>query len=191
MDKVIAYANKDNVSRLSLSKSESKTSTYSDRTNASRLSLASGGSTASPYSDRVNVSRLGGVKAEAFVRNASLFSRIGGEAVVASIVRGFYGKALIDSRIKKYFDFDTAAEMEAQIKMQIAFIAAALGGPTFEGMDMRKARAHLATLGLNGTHFDAVSENLGAVLRGQNMPHPLIEELEKFCEGVRTDVLGS
>lgn len=190
MDKVIAFANKDNVSRLSLAKTESKTSSYSDRANASRLSLASGASTASPYSGRVNVSRLSSVKTDAFVRNASLFSRIGGEAAVSSIVRGFYGKALVDPRIKKYFDFDTAAKMEARIKMQIAFISAALGGGTFEGMDMRQARVHLATLGLTASHFDAVSESLGAVLRGQNMPHPLIEELEKFCEGVRTDVLG-
>jgi hemoglobin len=190
MDKVIAFANKDNASRLSLAKTDSKTSTYSDRANASRLSLASGTSTTSPYTGRVNVSRLSGVKVDAFVRNASLYSRIGGETVVSSIVRGFYGKALIDNRIRKYFDFDTAAEMEAQIRTQIAFLSAALGGPSYEGMDMRKARAHLATLGLNASHFDAVSENLGAVLRGQNMPHPLIEELEKFCEGVRTDVLG-
>ena len=190
MDKVIAFANKDNVSRLNLAKTESKTSSYSDRANASRLSLASGASTASPYSGRVNVSRLSSIKTDAFVRNASLFSRIGGEAAVSSIVRGFYGKALVDPRIRKYFDFDTATEMEAQIKMQIAFISAALGGDAFEGLDMRKARTHLATLGLNASHFDAVSENLGAVLRGQNMPHPLIEELEKFCEGVRTDVLG-
>lgn len=190
MDKVIAFANKDNASRLSLAKTDSKTSTYSDRANASRLSLASGGSTATPYSGRVNVSRLTNIKTDAFVRNASLFSRIGGESAVSSIVRAFYGKALVDPRIKKYFDFDTAAEMESQIQNQVAFLAAALGGPTFDGMDMRQARAHLATLGLNASHFDAVSEHLGAVLRGQNMPHPLIEELEKFSEGVRKDVLG-
>lgn len=190
MDKVIAFANKDNASRLSIAKTDSKTSSYSDRANASRLSLASGASTASPYSGRVNTSRLSSIKTDAFVRNASLFSRIGGEDAVSSIVRGFYGKALVDYRIRKYFDFDTAAEMEAQIKMQIAFLSAALGGPTYEGMDMRKARNHLATLGLGKEHFDAVSEHLGAVLRGQNTPHPLIEELEKFCEGVRGDVLA-
>lgn len=190
MNKVIAFANKDNVSRLNLAKTDSTTSTYSDRANASRLSLASGGSTATPYSGRVNTSRLTSIKTDAFVRNASLFSRVGGESEVSSIVRAFYGKALVDPRIKKYFDFDTAAEMEAQIKAQVAFLSAALGGPAFEGMDMRQARTHLGTLGLNASHFDAVSQHLGAVLRGQNMPHPLIEELEKFCEGVRADVLG-
>jgi hemoglobin len=189
MDKVIAFANKDNVSRLTLAKSDTQTSTYSARTNASRLSLASGGSTATPYSGRVNASRLTSIKTDAFVRNASLFSRIGGEQAVSSIVRAFYGKALVDPRISKYFDFDTAAEMEAQIKHQVAFLSAALGGPVFEGMDMRQARNYLGTLGLNASHFDAVSEHLGAVLRGQNMPHPLIEELEKFCESVRNEVL--
>lgn len=190
MDKVSAFANKDNVSRLSLAKTESKSSSYSERANASRLSIATSDSTATPYSGRVNSSRLSAVKNDAFVPNASLFSRIGGEAAVSAIVRGFYGKALVDMRIKKYFDFDDAATMEAQIRKQIAFISAALGGPAFEGMDVRKARAHLATLGLTATHFDAVSQNMGAVLRGQNMPHPLIEELEKFCEGVRAEVLG-
>lgn len=190
MNKVSAFANKDNVSRLSIAKTASKTSTYSDRANASRLSIATTESKASPYSGRVNVSRLSGVNTEAFVRNASLFSRIGGESAVSSIVRAFYGKALVDPRIKKYFDFDDAKEMEAQIKLQIAFIAAALGGPVHEGMDMRKTRTYLTSLGLSAAHFDAVSENLGAVLRGQNMPHPLIEELEKFCEAVRAEVLG-
>lgn len=190
MNKVIAFANKDNASRLSLANTESKTSTYSDRANASRLSIASGGSTATPYSGRVNASRLTNIKTDAFVRNASLFSRIGGENEVSSVVRAFYGKALVDPRIKKHFDFDTAAEMEAQIRTQVAFLSAALGGPAFEGMDMRKVRERLATMGLNASHFDAVTEHLGAVLRGQNMPPPLIEELEKFCEGVRADVLG-
>jgi len=190
MDKVIAFANKDNVSRLTLAKSDTQSSSYSARANASRLSLATSDSTATPYSGRVNSSRLTNIKTDAFVRNASLFSRIGGEQAVSSIVRAFYGKALVDLRIRKYFDFDTAAEMEAQIKLQVAFLSAALGGPAFEGMDMRKARTHLGTLGLNASHFDAVTEHLGAVLRGQNMPHPLIEELEKFSEGVRADVLG-
>jgi truncated hemoglobin YjbI len=190
MDKVVAFANKDNVSRLSLANSESKSDSYSARANASRLSLASGTSTATPYSGRVNSSRLSNVNTEAFVRNASLFSRIGGEKAVSSIIRGFYGKALVDPRISRYFDFDTASEMEEQINIQIGFISAALGGPAFEGMDMRKARAHLATLGLQAAQFDAVAAGLGAVLRGQNMPHPLIEEMEKFVESVRADVLG-
>lgn len=190
MNKLRSYANKDNASRLSVVKSDAKASAYSDRANVSRLSTATTESKASPYSGRVNVSRLSGVNADAFVRNASLFSRIGGEAVVSSIVRHFYGKALVDPRIKKYFDFDTAAEMEAQIREQIAFIGAALGGPIYEGMDMRKARTHLATLGLSATHFDAVDAGLAAVLRGQNMPHSLIEELEQFCQAMRTEVLG-
>ncbi|MDR2875301.1 MAG: group 1 truncated hemoglobin [Methylobacillus sp.] len=189
MDKVTAFANKDNASRLATAKSDTQASSYSARANASRLSLASGDSTATPYSGRVNASRLTTVKTDAFVRNASLFSRLGGERVVSSIVRGFYGKALVDPRIKKYFDLDTAQEMEAQIQSQIAFLSAALGGPVFEGMDMRKAREHLATLGLNATHFDAVAEHLGAVLRGQNTPPPLMDEMEQFCAGLRANVL--
>ena len=167
-----------------------KVSSYAIKDNLSRLSSASAESQASTYTSRVNVSRLGSVNADAFVRNASLYSRIGGDAVVSSIVRGFYGKAMVDDRIKKFFDFADASELEKQIAKQIAFVAVALGGPVYEGMDMRKTREYLTTLGLKDAQFDSIAENLAAILRGQNMPPPLIDEMANFLDTLRQEVLG-
>lgn len=189
MNNLKSYTNKHNASRLSIVKSDAKASTYSDRANASRLSNTAS-SKPSAYSGRVNVSRLSGVNSEAFVKNATLYSRIGGETEVASVIRHFYGKALVDPRINKFFDFDTAAEMEARIQEQIAFVSAALGGPVHDGMDVRKTREYLGHFGLNAGHFDAVEAGLEAVLRAQNMPHPLIEEMLEFCRSIRAEILG-
>lgn len=167
-----------------------KVSSYAAKNNLSRLSTAASDSKGSVYTGRINSARLTGVNADAFVRNATLFSRLGGEAEIASIVRTFYGKALVDERIRRYFDFDDAATMEQQIRKQIALVSAALGGPVYEGMDMKAVRAFLKTLGLANAQFDALEQYLASILRGQNMPPPLIDEMLAFCKEMRADVLG-
>lgn len=167
-----------------------KISSYAAKDNLSRLSTATSASQGNVYTGRINSSRLTSVNADAFVRNATLFSRLGGAQEISSIVRAFYGKALVDERVRKYFDFDDAHVMEAQIGRQIAFVSAALGGPVHEGMDMKAARAHLKTLGLSGAQFDSLQQHIGSIMRGHNMPPPLIDEVIGFCESLREEVLG-
>jgi len=163
------------------------THAYTTKANLSRLSRATTASKPNSYTSRVNVSRLTSVNAEAFVRNASLLSRLGGEEALSSTVRYFYGKAFNDPRIVKLFDAADAATLEAQIQKQISFVKVALGGGGT--IDVRTTYAYLATLGITGVQFDAVVEGISATLRSQNVPPTVLDEVVAFCESLRASIV--
>jgi len=118
----------------------------------------------------------------------SLFERIGGEAAVNAAVDVFYRKVLADERINKFFE---NVDMDKQAAKQKAFLTMAFGGPNnYSGEDMRKGHAHLVANGLNGSHFDAVMDNLGATLKELGVPDDLIGEAAAIAESTRSDVLA-
>lgn len=160
---------------------------YTARENLSRLSRANVESKPSAYTSRVNVSRLNAVNTEAFVRNASLLSRLGGEAVLSSMVRFFYGKALHDPCITKLFDAPDAATMEQRIQQQIAFLKDALGGGGI--IDVGATYAGLANVGVSNEQFHAVVENILATMRSQNVPPPVMNEVEAYCEIIHGSIV--
>lgn len=119
---------------------------------------------------------------------ATLYDRIGGEAAVNAAVELFYRKVLSDYRINRFFD---KTDMETQIAKQKAFFTMAFGGPNnYTGGDMRSVHAHLVKMGLDGSHFDAVMEHLGATLTELGVPADLIGEAAAIAESTRNDVLG-
>ena len=119
---------------------------------------------------------------------APLFERIGGEAAVNAAVDVFYRKVLADDRINMFFE---GVDMDKQSAKQKAFLTMALGGPSnYSGKDMRLGHAHLVEKGLNGSHFDAVIENLGATLTELGVPADLIGEAAAIAESTRADVLA-
>lgn len=144
----------------------------------------------SVYSTMINAKRLGSINAAAFVRNASLYSRIGEDAALSKITHDFYAKAATDARLRKFFDIPNAAEMEKQIQKQLTFLKVALGGANTEGLDMRMTYTYLSSLGLTDAHFDAVVEIVSAILQEQKVTPALIDEMTAFCESVRKYVLG-
>lgn len=156
---------------------------YTTKANLSRLSQVVADSKPSQYTSRVNVSRLSGVKTDAFVRNASLLSRLGGEGELSSMVRFFYGKALHNPLIAKLFDAPDAATIENEIQQKITFLKMVLGGGG--QIDVGATYAYLASIGISSVQFDAVVESIMATLRGQNVPPTVMSEVEAFCEGVR------
>jgi len=184
MGTVLSYSAKENLSRLSRAAGQTTDSAYAGRVNASRLSGAAGQSTETPYTNRVNVSRLSGVNADAFVRNASLLSRLGGESELSAMVRFFYGKALHNPLTNKLFDAPDAVTLEGQLQQQIAFLKSALSGA-----DVSSTYAGLASLGLSHAQFDAVVESVVATLRSQNVPPTVIDEVGAYCEAVRASVV--
>lgn len=192
MDKGSLYGNLTNARRLHSVKPEDSGSVYGSHTNARRLSTAQsdGGGKGSVYGSLINAQRLISINPAGFSSNASLHSRIGGDAMVGPLVRYFYGKALRDRRIRRLFDYADGREMEKQIQKQIAFLGAALGGPKVEGIDVDAGYRKLSEIGLSDEHFDAVSEHLVGTLREQNVPGQLIEEMKAFCESARKEVLG-
>lgn len=159
----------------------------STKENLSRLSRVGAESKPNLYTNRVNVSRLSGVNTEAFVRNATLLSRLGGEAELSSMVRFFYGKALHEPLIMKLFDAPDAATMEHQIQQQIAFLNTALGGGGT--VDVGATYAYLATIGVSNERFDAVVESIMATLRSQNVPPTVMSEVQSFCDAARERIV--
>jgi len=55
---------------------------------------------------------------------------------------------------------------------------------------MRNAHARLVQMGLDGSHFNAVMENLAATMQELNVPSDLIAQAAAIAESTRTDVLG-
>jgi len=118
----------------------------------------------------------------------TLYERIGGEAAVDAAVELFYRKVLSDHRINRFFD---KTDMETQTAKQKAFFTMAFGGPNnYTGGDMRSVHAKLVKMGLDGSHFDAVMEHLGATLVELGVPGDLIGEAAAIAESTRNDVLG-
>jgi hemoglobin len=118
----------------------------------------------------------------------SLYDEIGGHAAVEAAVDVFYRKVLSDDRISSFFD---DVDMDAQIAKQRAFLTVAFGGPNnYSGKDLRSGHAHLVKRGLNGSHFQAVAENLQATLQELDVPQPLIDQVMAIAGSTRNDVLG-
>ena len=165
------------------------TQSYTAKQNLVRLSEATAESKASPYTNRVNLSRLSGVNADAFVRNATLLGRLGGDGAVESLVRYFYGKALQDPRTNRLFDAPDAISMENRIQRQIAYLKVALGGADNGVVDVSGANSYLSTLGVTSVQFDAVVEAILATLRSQNVQPEVMGEVVAFCDGMRGKIV--
>lgn len=120
---------------------------------------------------------------------ATLYQKLGGMPAVNLAVDRFYDKVLVDDRIKHFF---TGVDMDRMREHQKKFLTFAFGGsPGYDGQGMRAAHARLVDrMGLNDSHFDAVVENLAAVLTDLGVPAPLIGEVATIAESVRGDVLG-
>ncbi len=118
----------------------------------------------------------------------SLYERLGGEAAVNAAVDIFYRKVLADDRINYFFE---GVDMDKQAAKQKAFLTFAFGGPNqYSGKDMRVGHRHLVQkLGLSDVHFDAVVENLAAVLTELGVSGDMIQEVAAIAETVRNDVL--
>lgn len=119
---------------------------------------------------------------------STLFEKLGGAPAVDAAVGIFYKKVLADERIKHFFD---GVDLARLAEHQRRFLAYAFGGPAnYTGASMRKAHEALVARGLNGTHFNAVVENLAATLKELGVGDDLIDEVTLVAESVRPDVLG-
>lgn len=119
----------------------------------------------------------------------SLYEQLGGEPAVDAAVDKFYDKVLADDRIKHFFD---NTDMDKQRIHQKRFLTVAFGGPNnYEGRGMRAAHKKLVEeQGLNESHFNAVVENLAAVLTELGVSNDLIGEVAKIADSVKADVLN-
>lgn len=106
----------------------------------------------------------------------TLYEKLGGAAAVDLAVDKFYARVLQDDRVKHYFaDMD----MVKQRGHQKAFLTYAFGGTDkYSGRDMREAhKALVAEQGLDGSHFDAIAENLMLTLEEMGVSAELRAEV--------------
>lgn len=139
------------------------------------------------YGSLVNARKLAPVNPGAFVGNASLFSRLGGDTAMADMVKAFYAKAANNEYLKKFFDLADDAARDEQMKKHAAILTAAFGGPN-SGVDVRMT-SRLIALGVANPQFDAVAEILAAVLKDKNTESSVVEEVLAFNEKVRKNVM--
>ncbi len=118
----------------------------------------------------------------------TIYEQLGGAPAMDAAVDIFYRKVLADDRISRFFD---GVDMDAQRAKQKSFLTMAFGGPNnYTGQDMREGHKHLVAKGLNGTHFDAVVENLGNTLSELGIKDDLIAQVAAVAETTRNDVLN-
>jgi truncated hemoglobin YjbI len=139
------------------------------------------------YGSLANARKLAPVNPGAFVGNASLFSRLGGEAVLADLVRDFYGQAINNEHLKKFFDTAAGNAKDEQLQRYIAFLTASFGGPN-TGVDVR-ITTKLIALGVGNAQFDAVAEILASVLKNKGIESTVADEVLAFNEKVRKNVM--
>jgi hemoglobin len=121
-------------------------------------------------------------------QQATLYSRIGGEAAIEAAVVGFYELVMADPTLAPFFD---GLDMEAQIKKQIAFMTMAFAGPNrYTGRDLRTAHARLVARGLADSHFDSILLHLRTTLDELGIDAPTVDEVTRAVEATRHDVLG-
>lgn len=135
------------------------------------------------YGSLANARKLAPVNPGAFVGNASLFSRLGGAAVLADLVQDFYAKAAGNEQLKQFFD----PADDSQQQQHTAYLIAAFGGPN-NGVDVR-ITTRLVALGIGNAQFDAMSEVLSAVLKNKGIESSVAEEVLAFNENVRKNVM--
>ena len=90
----------------------------------------------------------------------SLFDRIGGAPAVEQLLAAFYTRMLDDPELAPFFE---NTSMEQLQKLQRAFFATALGGPSpYEGPPLREVHRGM---GINLRHLARFVDHLLAVLR--------------------------
>lgn len=119
---------------------------------------------------------------------ATVYEQLGGQGAVDAAVDKFYRRVLADDRISRFFE---GVDMDKQATKQKAFLTMAFGGPNnYTWLDMKEGHAHLLTMGMNDTHFDAVVEDLRATLKEMGVPDELIAKVAGIAETTREAVLG-
>jgi hemoglobin len=115
----------------------------------------------------------------------SLYTRLGGEPAISSVVDDLYRRLLIDPSLAPVFE---GVDLDRLRRHQVLFFAYALGGPSrYTGR--RLAKAHEG-LGITEAQFGAVAGHLSASLAAHDVPQPLIDEVISSVAGLQPEVVG-
>eukprot|EP00397_Hematodinium_sp_SG-2012_P052238 GEMP01061661.1.p1 GENE.GEMP01061661.1~~GEMP01061661.1.p1 ORF type:complete len:356 (+),score=87.36 GEMP01061661.1:121-1188(+) len=116
----------------------------------------------------------------------SLFTRIGGEAAVNSVVDELYDILQQDQRVAPYF---AATDISKLIHHQKNFLTYAFGGvEEYSGQPIEEAHHEL---GITEVAFEAVVEDLGKVLESIGVGEELAQEVLQVVNGTKDEVMGN
>jgi hemoglobin len=118
--------------------------------------------------------------------DSSLYVRLGGEAVVAAVVDGFYERVLADADLAHYFD---GVVMEGLRAHQRAFVAVALGGADrYVGRSVDVAHRGL---GVSGVAFAKVVAHLVDTLKALGVDSDDISTIASVLAPLEAHVVSS
>lgn len=118
----------------------------------------------------------------------SLYDDLGGAAAVSAALGKFYPKVLADPRTRPYFKGVNIEGLKRRIE---PFMAMALGGPSsYHGPTLRQSHAHLVSMGLDDSGFDAFLGHFEDVMKELGVPAEKIAEVMPIFHGARSDILN-
>lgn len=118
-------------------------------------------------------------------RTTSLFDKIGGKPALTAVVDQFYARILADRQLAPLF---VNTDMKKQRAHQVAFLAAALGGPNeYRGKSMKASHQGR---GITAEHFGRVAGHLKATLEWAKLGAPEITAIMTAAASLQPDVVG-
>jgi len=118
-----------------------------------------------------------------------LYHQLGGDQGLATIVRIFYGKVVVDDRINWMFE---ETDMQTLIDHVELFMSSVFGGPcNYDGKDIRTAHCLVNNDKYPyKIHFNAVVENMVSTLSELNISEKVIKDVRTLILSMESDVLG-
>lgn len=118
----------------------------------------------------------------------SLYSALGGEPGIESLVDSLYAKVLADPELGPFFE---GLDMGRQRTKFRAFLQTVTGGPAHRsGIELRAAHSVSVAQGLAEHHVDAFLGHLRAALAEAMADDDTFRKVIAELDAVRADVLG-
>ncbi len=118
---------------------------------------------------------------------ASLYQRLGGYDVIASITDGFLNGVTNDPDIGYYWAGDCLDTKKRDRQLIVDFLCEAAGGPTFyTGRDMTTSHTGL---GITDAEYNIMLTHCRAALDESGVPEDVKSDVCGFIESLRTDIV--
>lgn len=115
----------------------------------------------------------------------TLYDRLGGLPAINAVVDGFVAKVAVDKRVNRYF-WNT--DVPGLKQLLVEMICQASGGPCqYSGRDMKSAHAGM---NIKGSEFDAIVQDLVAVLDQLHVARHEQHELLALLAPTKKDIVG-
>ena len=115
--------------------------------------------------------------------NGSLFSRLGGEAVLKGVIDDFYGRVMKDPLVAVQFHGKDLGRLKGHL---VKFVSQALGGPgQYDGPTLFDAHKKLA---ITDEQFNRVVQHLGAALEKFQVGQKEISQVVELLAPLKPDI---